>query len=143
MNNYDTLMPYPSGQFIEFFFFSCPDLNLGTTGLFSEFFESKIRAIFVDNCYDCHGGGQAKGGLSLEGPASMRQGGSSGNPAVVPLDPNKSELMKRVKSALDPMPPNGPQLDEAQMKERVSESVQEFLRRIYKRHQVVEVEEVV
>ena len=80
-----------------------------------EFFESKIRAIFVDNCYDCHGAGQAKGDLSLEGPQSMRQGGSSGNPAVVPGDPNKGELIKRVKSALDPMPPNGPQLTEAQI----------------------------
>ena len=71
-----------------------------------EYFESKIRPILVDYCYDCHGDGATKGSLDLSSKAGALAGGSSGA-AVVPGDPGKSEMIKRIKDLGDPMPPAG------------------------------------
>ena len=71
-----------------------------------EYFESKIRPILVDYCYDCHGDGATKGSLDLSSKAGALAGGSSG-PAVVPQDPGKSMIIKRLKDLGDPMPPAG------------------------------------
>jgi mono/diheme cytochrome c family protein len=78
-----------------------------------EFFESKIRPIFVNNCYQCHSSQapKLKGGLSLEFRESVLKGGESG-PAIVPGNPDKSLLIKAV-SYEDPdleMPPKGQKL---------------------------------
>jgi mono/diheme cytochrome c family protein len=70
------------------------------------FFESKIRPLLVKNCASCHSGGQSKGQLSLDTAAGWKKGGYSG-PAIVPGDPSRSVLIQRVKSAANPMPPNG------------------------------------
>jgi len=45
-----------------------------------EYFEAKIRPVLVERCLKCHAGGPkgAKGGLRLDGSASIRQGGESG-----------------------------------------------------------------
>ncbi len=75
-----------------------------------EFFESKIRPIFVNNCYECHSSdAKAKAGLYLDSKAGAIKGGDSGA-ALKPGDPGGSLLMQRVKSAVDPMPPSGAQL---------------------------------
>ena len=72
-----------------------------------EYFESKIRPILIDYCYDCHGDGATKGDLDLSTKAGALLGGGSGVAAVVPGDPAKSLIIKRMKDLGDPMPPAG------------------------------------
>ena len=75
-----------------------------------DFFESKIRPIFADNCYKCHSPskGIPKSGLELDWKGGWEKGGSYG-PAIVPGDPDKSLLIQAVRytdSGLQ-MPPDG------------------------------------
>ena len=72
-----------------------------------EFFERKIRPLFVQHCYSCHAKGQKKGGLSLADRAGMLAGGESG--AVVALEkPDESLLIAAVEHrGGTEMPPNG------------------------------------
>jgi hypothetical protein len=62
------------------------------------FFESKVRPILVNNCYECHSEETQgnKGGLYLDTREGVLQGGKSG-PAVVPGKPEASLLLKAVK----------------------------------------------
>ena len=60
-----------------------------------EFFESKIRPIFVMHCFECHGK-KKQGNLSLASREGWMTGGDSG-PAVVPGDPEKSLLIRAVR----------------------------------------------
>jgi mono/diheme cytochrome c family protein len=75
-----------------------------------EFFEKKIRPLFVAQCQECHGADakKIKGGLRLTSRAEMLKGGESG-PAVVPGNPAKSRLMNAVRHTADDlkMPPKG------------------------------------
>jgi mono/diheme cytochrome c family protein len=72
-----------------------------------DFFESKIRPVLVESCYDCHStDAKVKGGLLLDTKAGTLQGGDSG-PALVPGDPAKSLLLTAIRHT-DPdleMPP--------------------------------------
>ena len=63
-----------------------------------EFFEKKIRPIFVERCYKCHsvGADKVKGGLLLDSREGLLKGGDSG-PAIVPGDPEKSILIKALR----------------------------------------------
>jgi hypothetical protein len=63
-----------------------------------EFFETKIRPIFVEHCYKCHSAesGKSKGSLTLDSREALRKGGGSG-PVIVPGDPAKSLLLDAVK----------------------------------------------
>jgi len=75
-----------------------------------DFFESKIRPIFADNCYKCHSPskGVPKAGLELDWKGGWEKGGGYG-PVIVPGDPDKSELIQAVRytdSNLQ-MPPDG------------------------------------
>ncbi len=61
------------------------------------FFESKIRPVLAENCYECHSAdaaakGKLKGGLQLDTREGIRRGGDTG-PAVVPGKPEKSLLL--------------------------------------------------
>src|SRR5436190_12338019 len=47
------------------------------------FFEAKVRPILAEACYRCHGPDKKRGGLRLDSPSAMLQGGDSG-PALVP-----------------------------------------------------------
>ncbi|RPI85724.1 MAG: DUF1549 domain-containing protein, partial [Planctomycetaceae bacterium] len=70
-----------------------------------EFFESKIRPLFVEHCSECHGNGKAKGGLSLETGEAARRGGDSG-PAYTPGNPNEGLLIEALRHTGDiKMPP--------------------------------------
>src|ERR1017187_10340752 len=64
----------------------------------SDFFENKIRPIFVNDCYKCHSqqAPKLKGGLSLETRDGWAKGGDNG-PVIVPSDPDKSPLIKAVR----------------------------------------------
>ena len=84
----------------------------------AEFFETKVRPVFSENCYRCHSaeGGKDKGGLTLDSRDGMLKGGESG-PAVVPGEPEKSVLVKAI-GYLDPdlqMPPKGEKLSAQQI----------------------------
>jgi hypothetical protein len=63
-----------------------------------EFFEKKIRPIFVERCYKCHSAAseKVKGGLLLDTKEGLLKGGDSG-PAIVPGDPEKSILIKAIR----------------------------------------------
>lgn len=70
------------------------------------FFETKIRPLFVEHCYECHGMQKQRGGLRLDGRAAFLRGGHGG-PIVVANDPEQSPLIRAVRHT-DPdfkMPP--------------------------------------
>ena len=75
-----------------------------------EFFESKVRPVLVENCYECHSaaaGDKLKAGLRLDSRDGLLKGGESGRPAVVPGDAEASPLVKAIRWS-DPdfqMPP--------------------------------------
>jgi len=62
-----------------------------------EFFESKIRPILTDNCYQCHSveKGKSKGGLTLDTRDGWMRGGEDGA-VITPGDPAKSMLIHAV-----------------------------------------------
>ncbi len=72
-------------------------------------FNRDIRPIFSDTCYACHGPDEnkIKGGLRLDSLEAARKGGKSGDPAIIPGAPEKSEVMKRLRTddADEQMPP--------------------------------------
>ncbi len=74
------------------------------------FFETKIRPVLVERCYECHSSAakKPKGGLRVDSRAGMRTGGATG-PAVVPGDLDASVLYQAITGAdgFDPMPPKG------------------------------------
>jgi hypothetical protein len=73
-----------------------------------DFFESRVRPVFVASCVPCHSGSDAASGLELDWKGGWEAGGRSG-PVIVPGDPGKSKLARAVRYT-DPdlqMPPNG------------------------------------
>jgi hypothetical protein len=74
------------------------------------FFENRIRPIFVDSCYKCHSPstGTPRSTLELDWKGGWEKGGSYG-PAIVPGNPEKSLLIAAVRytDAGLQMPPDG------------------------------------
>lgn len=71
-------------------------------------FHTTVLPLLRDECFRCHGD-KEQGGLKLNSRARALQAGDSEIPAVVPGDPDGSELLQRVR-ATDPaerMPPGG------------------------------------
>ncbi|MBI1323077.1 DUF1553 domain-containing protein [bacterium] len=89
-----------------------------------EFFESRIRPILVENCYECHAAGAKaiKGGLRLDSKAGVLTGGDSG-PAVVPGMPDESPLYLaiRYEGEAENMPPK------AKLPQRMIEDVRKWI----------------
>ncbi len=74
-----------------------------------EFFESKIRPVLAERCYECHGGDPKKilGGLVLLDAEGLRAGGDSGA-VIVPGSPENSLLIEALHyEGLTQMPPDG------------------------------------
>jgi len=73
-----------------------------------QFFESEVRPLLTDHCYECHAGESRilRGGLRLDHRAGWLRGGDSG-PAIVPGDPQNSLLMQAVRYESMEMPPAG------------------------------------
>ena len=74
-----------------------------------EFFESKIRPVLAERCYQCHGGDPAKirGGLILLDAEGVRAGGDSGA-VIVPGSPEDSLMIEALHyEGLTQMPPDG------------------------------------
>jgi mono/diheme cytochrome c family protein len=90
----------------------------------SVFFESKIRPVLVQHCYQCHGADQAKlkGGLRLDQRMGWQAGGDSEQPAIIPGDPDNSPLIRAIRHAVDvePMPPDSPKLSTSVIADFVS-----------------------
>jgi hypothetical protein len=86
----------------------------------SAHFESKIRPVLVEHCYECHSieSGKAKGGLRLDDREAVLRGGDSG-PALVPGKPEESLLLAAIRHR-DPdleMPPRKARLSDAILKD--------------------------
>jgi hypothetical protein len=62
-----------------------------------EFFESKVRPILVERCYECHGPDSApiEGSLSLGSRKAILAGGDTG-PGMVPKHPEKSLIIDAI-----------------------------------------------
>ena len=75
-----------------------------------ELFESHIRPVLVKHCYECHSHetGSLLSDYALDSPDGLRDGGASGQPAVVPGDSDASPLLQalRYEGELQ-MPPDG------------------------------------
>lgn len=73
-----------------------------------DFFETKIRPVLVESCYECHSveSGTSKAGLVLDSRAGMLEGGDGG-PAIIPGKPDESLLIQAVRFTDDDfqMPP--------------------------------------
>ncbi len=70
-------------------------------------FQRDIAPFFAEHCLECHGPDAAKGGLNLASRAEALRELKSGARAVVPGDPERSELLTRLlhKDAEEAMPP--------------------------------------
>ncbi|MFM7863937.1 MAG: c-type cytochrome domain-containing protein, partial [Planctomycetaceae bacterium] len=64
----------------------------------SQFFESQIRPLLSEHCYECHSGESRIlcGGLRLDHREGVLRGGNSGA-AIVPGNPETSLLMQAVR----------------------------------------------
>lgn len=73
-----------------------------------DFFEKKIRPVFVAHCYKCHSAEAAKlkGELRLDTVAGIRMGGRTG-PLFVPGKPKQSLLVTVLRHEDMAMPPSG------------------------------------
>src|SRR5436190_2416558 len=82
------------------------------------FFDTKIRPIFVERCYQCHSHQSEKlrGGLMLDSRDALLKGGNSGA-VVVPGNPDKSLLIQAVRYTNEDlqMPPKGERLAPAKV----------------------------
>ncbi|HWA98235.1 MAG TPA: DUF1549 domain-containing protein, partial [Pirellulales bacterium] len=80
-----------------------------------QFFESKVRPIFVEHCHKCHAGEKHKANLRVDSLHTLLAGGDSG-PAIVPGDPEHSLLVNVLSYSDDyvQMPPSK-KLPEAQI----------------------------
>lgn len=77
-----------------------------------EFFESRIRPILIQNCYECHRSKATReAGLALDFRDGLLKGGDSG-PAIAPRKPDESLLLQVIEHRAGDlkMPPSGLQL---------------------------------
>lgn len=78
-----------------------------------EFFETRIRPVLVEQCYECHNSTKkAEGGLAMDQRASTLQGGDGGA-IIVPGKPAESRLLEILRHEVEglKMPQGGPKLD--------------------------------
>lgn len=77
-----------------------------------------VRPIFTKHCTSCHGGVKAAGNISFIYRDLALAEGKSGEKAIVPGEPDKSEMMRRVMSRdpeeMMPKPKHGPPLSAAE-----------------------------
>ena len=73
-----------------------------------DFFETRIRPVLVEHCYECHstGSDELQAGLLLDSRDGLLAGGDSG-PAAVPGKPADSLLLEALRYESFEMPPDG------------------------------------
>jgi hypothetical protein len=59
-------------------------------------FNTQVKPIFNKKCITCHGGVRRKGGFSVLFRSEAVANTESGKPAIIPGDPDHSELVKRI-----------------------------------------------
>src|SRR4051812_6583057 len=66
-------------------------------GAGEEFFETKIRPVLAEHCYECHSASskKLKGGLRVDSREALLSGGDTG-PAIVPAKPESSLLVTAI-----------------------------------------------
>lgn len=62
-------------------------------------FSTQIKPILNKNCISCHGGVKKSGGFSVLFEEEAFAATESGHPAIIPGDPNNSEMIKRLTSS--------------------------------------------
>ncbi|HEY2586419.1 MAG TPA: DUF1553 domain-containing protein [Tepidisphaeraceae bacterium] len=80
-------------------------------------FVRDIQPIFANNCYKCHDAAKHKGGMRIDSKATAFIGGDSGDPSIIPNEPDQSKLIQLVRGD-DPksvMPPKGNRLSAKQV----------------------------
>ena len=80
----------------------------------TEFFETRIRPVLAQDCYECHSvAGKKKGGLLLDSRPGWQKGGENG-PVIVPGDASKSQFIKAIRHVDKElaMPKAGAKLDD-------------------------------
>jgi hypothetical protein len=86
--------------FIAFFL-----VNLPVGAQPADFFETRIRPLLSEHCFNCHGPAKQKSGLRLDSRDALLRGGDNG-PAIKPDDPEQSLLVQAVRHSGDlKMPP--------------------------------------
>ncbi len=70
-----------------------------------QFFESKVRPVFVEYCHKCHAGDKLKGDLRVDSREALLEGGESGA-AIVPGKPDASLLIEAINYKGHEMPPD-------------------------------------
>lgn len=82
----------------------------------AENFHDNVLPVLRKNCFRCHDT-KAKGGLVVSSREPLLRGGHSETPAIVPQQPENSELMQRVRSSENDyrMPPTGSPLEAAEI----------------------------
>lgn len=87
-----------------------------------EFFESRIRPLLIENCYECHsvGAERVRGGFLLDSQPAMLRGGESG-PSFITGAPEESRLINMVRHHPDfeSMPPKS-KLSDAQIADLIT-----------------------
>ena len=68
-------------------------------------FQREIRPLLADKCFSCHGrdAEHREGGLRLDQRDAALAGGDGGEKAIVPGQPEKSELVRRIFSSFASM----------------------------------------
>lgn len=70
-----------------------------------QFFETKVRPLLAEHCFQCHGTKKQNGGLRLDSRAAILAGGEAG-PAIIPHDPAESLLIEAIHYESLEMPPD-------------------------------------
>ena len=86
------------------------------------FFEEKVRPVLATRCLSCHSDTKQKAGLRLDSLVGMLRGGESGA-ALVPGEPDESNLVMAIRHDGWEMPPDG-KLADAEI-----EAIAEWVRR--------------
>jgi hypothetical protein len=81
-------------------------------------FNHDIRPILTKHCTACHGGVKEAGGISFISRDLAMAKGESGEHPIVPGDPTKSDMLRRIRSddpnEVMPKPKHGPRLTDAE-----------------------------
>jgi mono/diheme cytochrome c family protein len=89
---------------------TAPMPSVAGTGASDSLYAQVIQPAFAKKCYSCHGPEKQKGKFRLDLHELLLKGGSSGEPAVVPGDVQKSRLIYHLllpPDHDDAMPPKG------------------------------------
>src|SRR4051812_14557690 len=71
-----------------------------------ELFKSQVRGVLIDNCVECHGGGEVESGFDLATRKALLRGGAHG-PAVVAGKSADSNVVRFISHKEKPFMPEG------------------------------------